>query len=345
MSLNASPAWIAPIFLVHLGCPHRCVFCNQGLITESASPPSPAEVGEQLNTYFLSPKRDLAKQRQIAFYGGSFTGMKESLQEAYLEAAQPYLKQGLIDSIRISTRPDDLSDKQLAFLAERGVRTIELGIQSFSDTVLQASRRGYTAQQAFEGICRIQRMGLEAGAQIMIGLPGDTGRESLETVERLSELKPDFVRIYPLLVFPGTDLAEMMQRNQYRPLALTEAVSLCVKMLERLEKAAVPVIRIGLQEQAGMRKKEGAVLAGPYHPAFGHLVRSGLYLQKVLAALPESAEILSRICIRIHPADRPLLAGDRKENIKQLHRMFGAERLCIEEDLSLSRGEVECLAL
>ncbi|MCP4600896.1 MAG: radical SAM protein, partial [Proteobacteria bacterium] len=180
-------------------------FCNQSLITESASPPSPAEVGEQLNTFFQSRKRVLAKQRQIAFYGGSFTGMEESLQEAYLEVAQPYLRQGLVDSIRISTRPDDLSAKQLAFLVKRGVRTIELGIQSLSDTVLQASRRGYTTEQALEGIYQVQHMGLEVGAQIMIGLPGDTGSESLETVEMLSELKPDFVRIYPLLIFSMTD--------------------------------------------------------------------------------------------------------------------------------------------
>jgi hypothetical protein len=246
-----------------------------------------------------------------------------------------------VDSVRISTRPDEVSEGQLAFLAKRGVKTVELGIQSLSDRVLRASRRGYTAEEARESIQRTQEMGLEVGAQLMVGLPEDSGRESLETAEGLSTLKPDFVRIYPLLVLRQTELAERMRRGDYTPLGLEEAVTLCVGMLEKFEEASIPVIRIGLQEQVGMRDNKGFLLAGPYHPSFGHLVRSALFLRKVLASLPGGISGSSVLCLRVHPDDRSLLMGDHGENFRKLQGLLEARVLRIEEDNGLPRGGVQ----
>jgi len=247
-----------------------------------------------------------------------------------------------VDSIRISTRPDEVSEKQLAFLADRGVRTVELGIQSLSDRVLRASRRGHTGEQARKAIRRVREMGLEVGAQIMAGLPGDSGAESLETVEGLAGLGPDFVRIYPLLVLRQTELAERMQTGRYTPLGLEEAVSLCARMLERLEEASIPVIRIGLQEHGEMGSEGGAVLAGPYHPAFGHLVRSARFLRKVLASFPPAIPRSAGICLRIHPHDRSLLVGDRGRNLKKIRDALECPVVRIEQDPGLPRGTVQC---
>ncbi len=340
MDPSPCPPWIAPIFLPHLGCPHRCVFCNQHLIAETVSPLSPEEVGEQLKAFWAAGKRLGGNRKQIAFYGGSFTRMPRTQQDAYLEVCQPFLQRGWVDSIRISTRPDAVSEGDLAFLARRGVKTVELGIQSLSDRVLRASRRGYTGEKAREGIRRTRRMGLEVGVQLMVGLPGDSGKESLETVEAVASLEPDFVRIYPLLVLRQTELAVRMRTGRYRPLELGEAVSLCASMLERLEEMSIPVIRVGLQEQVGMGCEDGFVLAGPYHPAFGHLVRSAVFLRKTLASLPKAMPRSSRLCLRIHPHDRSLLVGDHQQNLKVLQDVLESRTFRIEEDPVIHRGTV-----
>jgi histone acetyltransferase (RNA polymerase elongator complex component) len=282
----------------------------------------------------------MAGRRQIAFYGGSFTSMPRERQDAYLDVCQPYIRRGWVDSVRISTRPDEVSEGQLAFLANRSVKTVELGIQSLSDRVLRASRRGYTTEEAREAIQRTQEAGMEVGAQLMVGLPEDSGEESLETAEALSTLEPDFVRIYPLLVLQQTELAERTRRGEYKPLGLEEVVTLCVGMLERFEEASIPVVRIGLQEQAGMGSDGSFVLAGPYHPAFGHLVRSALFLRKALASFPSEIPRSSGLCLRVHPDDRSLLMGDQKQNLQKLQGVLEPRVVRIEEDRGLPRGAV-----
>jgi len=310
------------------------------MIADTLSPPTPSEVGERLKVYWDSRKPRRAGRRQIAFYGGSFTSMPRKRQDAYLEVCQPYVRRNLVDSVRISTRPDEVSEGQLAFLASRSVKTVELGIQSLSNRVLRASRRGYTAEEARDAILRTKEMGLEVGAQLMLALPEDGGKESLETTEELLTLEPDFVRIYPLLVLKQTELAERMARGEYKPLGLEEAVTLCVRMLERFEEASIPVIRIGLQEQVGMGRDAGFVLAGPYHPAFGHLVRSTLFLRKALASLPREIQPSSGLFLQVHPDDRSLLAGDCGQNIRRLQAYVGPRAVRIEEDQGIPRGTV-----
>ncbi len=338
MNKDTASLWIAPVFLPHVGCPHRCVFCNQRLIAGTVAPPSAEQVRTRLDSFFRTRKNHSGKRCQIAFYGGSFTGMPRAVQGSYLDVARGYIDGDFIDSIRISTRPDELSDEQIRFVAARGVRTIEVGVQSLSDEVLGASGRGCTGRQAVDAILGVGRMGLEVGAQIMVGLPGDTGAQSLRTVERLCELRPDFVRIYPLLVLRGTELAERMNSGRYRPMELDEAVSLCSQMLEIFEHASIPVIRIGLQNEDWMEEAGGAVLAGPLHPAFGYLVRSALFFKRIMAALPQTSALVSEVCIRIHPDDRPLLSGYKGRNLKRFQQRLGEVKIRVEEDRELPRG-------
>jgi histone acetyltransferase (RNA polymerase elongator complex component) len=336
--------WIAPVFLPHLGCPHRCVFCNQHLVSRTAFPPTPGEVRSRLDLFFQARKRPEGRTRQVAFFGGSFTGMELRRQREYLGVAREYLAQGRIDSIRVSARPDELGKEHLLFLREQGVATVEIGVQSLSDRVLEASRRGCSAAHAIEAIQTVRESGLEVGAQIMVGLPGDSGKECAETVETLSDLRPDFVRIYPLLVLRGTELARRYRQGLYRPLDLQEAVSSCARLLERFERASIPVIRIGLQNEETLEWEGGGVLAGPLHPAFGFLVRSFLYRQRLLRCLPEERSSGSAgICFRIHPKDRPLFSGHRRETIRVLRERAGTEEIAVEEDGRLPRGGMECI--
>jgi len=329
--------WIAPVFLPHAGCSHRCVFCNQHLISRSGSLPAPDEVRARLDRFFRARKNHPGRRAQVAFFGGSFTGMDAGLQQAYLEAAGTYLRQGQIDSIRVSARPDELSEDRLRLLRRHGVGTVEIGVQSLSDPVLQESRRGCTARDAVEAIHRTQEFGLETGAQIMVGLPGDSGAEALETAEELAGLRPDFVRVYPVVVFPQTELARRFREGRYSPLDLPGAVRLCARLLERFERWSIPVIRIGLQIEEGM---ETSALAGPLHPAFGFLVQSFLYRERLLRSLPEGRFPGDRARFRIHPADRPLFVGYRRETLRALQGRIGTDRITVVEDAGVSRGAV-----
>jgi histone acetyltransferase (RNA polymerase elongator complex component) len=334
--------WIAPVFLTHAGCAHRCVFCNQHRITGQARRPTGREVGEMLEHLFAQGPRQGPSRltRQIAFYGGSFTGLPVAVQEEYLGSARRFLEEGLVDSLRVSVRPDGLSRDQLSFLSSRGVRTVEVGIQSLCDEVLERARRGHSAQEAVEALARAKGAGMEVGAQLMVGLPGDTRERALETARRIVRTKVDFVRIYPVLVMKDTELEGMVAEGTYRPLEIGEAVRLCKELVSLYEEASIKVIRIGLHPDSHFRGPDPSWVAGPYHPAFGDLVRSAVFMDKVRGLLETTPLAGVVVSLRVHPGDRSMLQGHRKENIDTLIETFGLAGIRILEDPHLPRGTV-----
>lgn len=278
--------------------------------------------------------------RQIAFYGGSFTSLPVPVQEEYLGAAGRFLEEGLVDSLRVSVRPDALSYDQLSFLLSRGVRTIEVGVQSLCDEVLERARRGHSAAEAVEALVRAKSAGMEVGAQLMVGLPGDTRERAVETARRVVRTNVDFVRIYPVLVMKDTELEGMVARGTYRPLEIGEAVRLCKELVCLYEGSSIKVIRIGLHPDTHFRGADPSWVAGPYHPAFGDLVRSAVFMDKVLALLETTPLGGCVVSLRVHPADRSMLQGHRKENVDALVETFGLAGIRILEDPSLPRGAV-----
>jgi histone acetyltransferase (RNA polymerase elongator complex component) len=274
----SSRKFIVPVFIPHMGCPHLCVFCNQKNISGASRPPSPDEAANYLDGSLSIDTPEAV----IAFYGGTFTAIPLALQEKYLSVAQRFIAEKRASGIRLSTRPDGMSEGVALFLKERGVRTVELGVQSLDDTVLKKSGRGHTAADAALAARVVKEAGLELGIQLMAGLPGDSKEKFLHTVSETVKLAPHFVRIYPALVVEGSELADMWRSGEYSPLTLDEAVELCSEALEIFEAAGIKVIRLGLQPGEELEK---SLLAGPYHPSFGHLVKSRLALKKMLKAL------------------------------------------------------------
>ncbi len=278
--------------------------------------------------------------RQIAFYGGSFTGLPLSTQEAYLRTARRFIEEGKVDSLRVSARPDELSQGSICFLYSHGVRTIEVGVQSLCDEVLEKARRGHSAADAVGALARVREAGIEVGAQLMVGLPGDTRDGALETARGIIQAKVDFVRLYPVLVMRGTDLEDLYAHGWYRPLEIDEAVDLCKELVVRFEEACIRVIRIGLHNERHLTDGGGLCRAGPFHPAFGDLVRSAIFFDKVaglLASMPLPQKV---VCLSVHPQDRPLLHGHKNENIVRLMRRFDLEGIRVLSDPCLPRGTV-----
>lgn len=278
------------------------------------------------------------REKQVAFYGGSFTAVGKEEQVRYLKEVQPFLTSGLIDSIRISTRPDALDEEILFLLKEYGVKTIEIGVQSMIDEVLSLSERGHSAEDTISAISRLRRWGFEVGVQLMIGLPGDTLDRFLKTLNQIIDLKPDFVRIHPTLVLKGAPLKNLWRTGRYLPLSLNEAIQWLKRGILKLEVASIPVARVGLQPTKDL---ERSLLAGPYHPALHQLIDSAIFFDMAKHLLQISPNG-SQAFFQCHPKEVSNLRGQRNENILKIKEHFKLSEILIHERKELSRG---CLVI
>ena len=291
---------IVPIFIPHKGCPHDCVFCNQKKISGHEEPPSEQEVIATIERHLST---NSAQEFEIAFYGGSFTGISLKEQEMYLNIADSYRKtyENLNINIRASTRPDCINNEVINLLLKYRVDLIELGVQSMNDKVLSISNRGHTSNDVYTAVSMLENAGIAVGIQTMIGLPGDCGESAVETARKVVLLKPLVVRIYPTLVIKDTALCEMYRNREYTPLTISEAVELAAVLTDIYEEADINVIRVGLQPTDNVRLAEGGsegdVVAGPFHPAFRQLVQSERVYKRIMKALNASAESMANLCI------------------------------------------------
>ena len=322
---------IIPIFLPELGCPKQCVFCNQRHISGQHSVPDADEVKNNIEQHLSTLKgRDIITE--LAFFGGSFTALDSTLQTQFLEIAQPYLQNKSISNIRISTRPDAITDENLKLLRQYGVSIIELGVQSLDDEVLRLSGRGYSASVVYEAADKIVAHGFALGMQMMIGLPGSTHEKDLFTAKEIIRCGAKGTRIYPLLVFRDTDLEQLYINNEYTPLSVDEAVEQSADLLELFLDADVQVYKIGLHPSEFL--DNGTLLAGPWIPAFRQHVQARVWQRKFKKALAADASIQG---FAVHPSDINSALGPNRSNVTHF-RQKGVS-LLIRTDKAIKRGD------
>jgi len=313
--------FIVPIFLPHAGCPHHCVFCNQHSTTgQRASLPDLDTIAADIQR-FLAFRRDNARWTEISFYGGNFLGLPPELVQLLLATAAGYVRRGEADGIRFSTRPDTIAKDRLQWLAPFPVTTIELGVQSMSDAVLEQSHRGHTAEDVRRAVRLLKPHPYALGLQMMVGLPGDTPATSLATGRQVAALAPDFVRIYPTLVLNGSRLARWHAQGRYTPMPLNAAVALVADLYRIFARHAIPVIRMGLQGTVDLTRASELV-AGPFHPAFGELVRSALWLDLLAGHLQNRTLPDGQIRITAHPRLLSQIKGQKDATIRVLIERF-----------------------
>jgi histone acetyltransferase (RNA polymerase elongator complex component) len=326
---------IIPIFLPNLGCRERCLFCNQKATTTEI--PSPSSVRKFIEASLIRLPSDKGiREKQVAFYGGSFTAISQEDQVHYLEEVQPFLKSGLIHSIRISTRPDVLGEEILSLLKAYGVKTIEIGAQSMIDEVLFLSKRGHGTEDIISATSRLRQWGFEFGLQLMIGLPGDTYDRFLQTLDQVIDINPDFVRIHPTLVLKGAPLEILWRAGSYSPLSLEESIDWLKKGLLKLERSSIRVARIGLQPT---QELEEHYLAGPYHPALHQLIDSEIALDMAKYLLQIYSEVNHPLFL-CHPKEVSNLRGQRNGNILRLKDQFHLEEILIQTREDILRGSL-----
>lgn len=338
--------YIIPIFVPHLGCPNDCTFCNQKKISGQTKNVKAEDVKNTIE-YYLNNFKDDNKYIEVAFFGGSFTGIDVDKQKELLSVAYEYIKNKKIDSIRISTRPDYINKEILKMLKSYGVKTIELGVQSTNDYILNKSKRGHTFEDVKKASKLIRKNGFILGHQMMVGLPESTRQDEINTAKDLIKLKPKIVRIYPVLVIKGTQLEKDYESGEYTPLTVEQAVETAKDLLVLFNKKKINVIRIGLQntnEITDPNSKKSQVVAGPYHPAFRQLVESRLWYDNIANEIKKVNSNVTHIQIDVNPSDINNAVGHKKINIEKINDTYNTD-LKINPNSKIKKGKLKITKL
>lgn len=316
--------YIIPIFVPHLGCTKCCTFCNQKKISGELKQVTPNDVVETIK-YYLSNFKNNDNYIEVAFFGGSFTAIDKKTQEELLSAVQPFIQEGKVNSIRLSTRPDAIDKDILKMLKKYNVKTIELGVQSTNNYILEKCKRGHDFEDVRRSSKLIKRKGFNLGHQMMIGLPDSTEKDDIQTAKDITRLKPKMVRIYPVLVIKGTELEQEFNKGEYTPLNVAQAVERSKEAVKLFRKHNIEVIRTGLQNTETItnpEKKESEVIAGPYHPAFGQLVEDAIWYDKIVEEIKKINAKIIKVEILANRENINNIIGHKKENINKLKSTY-----------------------
>jgi len=305
------------VFIPHIGCPHRCSFCDQRSISGAAHAPSAAEVRALLENQaaHLSEKGYSA---EIAFFGGSFTAVPRDYMESLLESAADAVRKypDVYCGIRCSTRPDYVDEEIVRLLLDYGMTAVELGAQSMSDEVLAANERGHTAEDVRSASRLIKKSGISLGLQMMTGLYRDSEEAVRLTCREFLRLQPDTVRIYPTVILKNTRLGDLYQSGEYQSFSFDKTVELCAWLLRELSGAGIRVIRMGLHASEAVERD---MLGGVYHPAFREIVESRLFLDEIKERLLSMKP--GHYLVYVDRRDVSKAIGQRRGNIAALRQL------------------------
>lgn len=318
---------IIPVFLNNLGCPAsgRCVFCDQA--ASGGTPCGPDSTESYLKGFISGlEKENISKNEysfEIAFYGGTFTALPRGVQESFFEAGRSAVSSagegrrgidGKFEGFRISTRPDFIDIEALSFLKANAVKTIEIGVESFDDGVLQKAGRGYSAASAAYSCGLVKKSGFKFSLHLMCGLEGQSREVFLRDCASLAAAGPDYARIHPLCVMSGSRLGEIYKAGGFVPRPDSELIEETAYAMAFFELNGIKVIRAGILENDKFRKE---VLAGPAFPNLREIAESLIH-STVFDFIRTKFERPSKILVETG-GEKILnyLVGYKKENIKK----------------------------
>ena len=333
--------YIIPIFVPHLGCPNDCVVSNHKSISGQTKQVTGEDVKKTIENHLKYVKENTIVE--VAFFGGSFTGIEKEKQIELLSAAYEYIKNKKVQSIRISTRPDYINKEILKRLKKYKVKTIELGVQSANDYILSRANRGHTFKDVVKASKLIRWYGFNLGHQMMVGLPESNRIDEINTAKALIKLKPKMIRIYPVLVIKGTKLEKEYNDGIYEPLSVVQAVETCKQLVRMFNDKKIDVIRVGLQNteeicEPGSNQSE--VVAGPFHPAFRQLVESGLWYDAIVEKIKKLNVKVKEVEVTVNPIDANNVIGHKRENVKKLQELYEVD-LKVKQDESIKQGKLK----
>lgn len=330
--------YIIPIFVPHRGCPHNCVFCNQKKITGTEGSITGKDVERIIDEYLSTINPDNSGV-EVSFFGGSFTAIPIDYQTELLKVAYEALKSGKVDSIRLSTRPDCITDEILQNLKKYGASIIELGVQSMDEEVLRVSERGHTSQDVVNATKLIRQYGFTLGHQMMVGLPCDNKQKDIFTASEIIKLHPDFVRIYPALTIKDTPMEDMYREGVYTPVSLDDATLICKELYEMFIKNDIDIIRIGLQPTDKINVG-GDVVAGPFHPSFREHVESIIVNEMIEYIIQNYFKECKNVAVTVNPKMISKVYANKKCYFKKMKNKLSTINILIQQSNSTDMEEI-----
>jgi histone acetyltransferase (RNA polymerase elongator complex component) len=295
---------IVPVFLPHFGCKTRCIYCNQNYITNEASY---GNITNQLVRLFNHVDHPV----EVALYGGNPFGLDVNILNDLFELFEPFADR--IVGFRLSAKPGPVSTALITVLKSNNVQTIELGVPSVNNSILRSLNRGHTVEEAISTYLLLSREGFEMGIQLMVGLPKETHYDLIDSIDLVRNCKPSYVRIYPLLVIQDTPLYDLFVRGEFYPDPLETAVRKASLIYASCWKSNIRVIKMGLTENDILKEN---VIAGPFHPAFGYIVKSEVF-RNALEEKCLSVGSKGPVTVHLNPNDVAHLVGLRRTNIEK----------------------------
>ena len=318
-----------------MGCPHQCSFCDQNTISGAKHLPDGKEVREICSRALKEVRSP--EDTEIAFFGGSFTAIPRDYMRELLSAAGEFVGIGKFRGIRCSTRPDCISTEILYELKASGVTAIELGAQSMDDEVLSLNERGHSVQDVEDASQLIRAFGFELGLQMMIGLYGSTPEKEWETIRKINAIRPDTVRIYPVVVLEGTRLGELLKSGKYVPFSFDTAVDIAASAMVMFEDSGIRVIKCGLHASEFVERD---MTGGFYHPAFREICEAMIYRRNMEFELENSGTVSGTAVFAVSPSCISKAVGHGRSNAEFFQKRGITIKILVDENISKYRCEL-----
>lgn len=326
---------IIPVFIPHKGCPNDCVFCNQRKITAHSAPLVPSDIHKIVDDYMSTLSEMNLETIELSFFGGSFTGIPLNEQSDFLSVAKEYKDKGIIHKIHLSTRPDYINEEILDNLKKYDVDVIELGVQSFAEPVLKASKRGHGVSCVYKSCSLIKEYGFVLGVQLMVGLPGDTYEYDLFSARETAKIAPAVARLYPTVVIQDTALYDMFNQGQYVPMEQEDAVMRTAHMYRILSEAGINIIRVGLKSSDII--SDESVTSGTFHPAFRQLVEGRIAREDLERQIIARPELKSAVFVS-NPDSFNNMVGHKATNKKYFTNTYPNIKIRYKADNNIKKG-------
>lgn len=253
-------------------CPGKCVYCplEEGMPKSYLSDEPAAQRAKTLN--FDPVKQVVGRLKQmketghvtdkidLIVIGGTFGSYPESYKREFFKSmfdavngvgsetlaeAQKFNEtvERRIVGISVETRPDWVTEKEVKLWRELGVTKVQLGVQAFDDKILQRICRGHSLDEVAEATRLCRNAGLKICYHLMPNLPGSSPEKDIEMARLMftdPRFGPDYLKVYPAMTIPGTEMYEMWKRGEYEPYSEDKLI----EVLKEIKAMTPPWCRI-----------------------------------------------------------------------------------------------------
>ena len=233
-----------------MSCPNRdgtvgtggCTFCSQGGSGEFAvGRTGYPDVWEQIEQAKTRVHRKISGEGKYIAYFQSYTNTYAPVD--YLRTLfERAITHPDIVALSVGTRPDCLGDEVVALLKELNRQKpvwVELGLQTIHEKTAERIHRGYRLEVFEDAYRRLKEAGLTVVVHVILGLPGETKEEMLETVDYLGKIPVDGIKLQLLHILKGSQMAAEYEKNPFSLMELEEYLDLILTCVARLPQSVV----------------------------------------------------------------------------------------------------------